>query len=361
MILYSNLGTEKQLNEIIFAGAHDAGINAGGGSAKTQTFDIFLQAASGVRFFDVRVSGHVDSEGGVTHQTFHGKNLNILGLKKKVEGEKFSYHKLAGAWGMELEKICNDAREFVTAFPSEFLILKFDKSKNAPSIAQACRDLLGPNLYTGGGNVNTKTLGELGGKVIVAFMPDNFAELKLGQGLGITPIKNLYKPPSGYEIGYPGLQYWGAGGTKWWNGKTDKGKMKENVKTQSKIMNKASTGIYAKCPPADPNAIGMMYWTSTGAFRSVEKRNKRMWRDHSGMGDLWLSSFQDYIDNAMPDNINKCSFSAGGALKMFMPNIVMIDFADALKCEQIYGLNALSGNMLVDIYSKLIERDIAGI
>ncbi len=66
--LYIELGPDKQLNEIVFAGSHDAGISGGGSNAKTQSLDILGQAQAGVRFFDVRVAAQSQVDHGLARR-----------------------------------------------------------------------------------------------------------------------------------------------------------------------------------------------------------------------------------------------------------------------------------------------------
>lgn len=62
MISYYALSKKKQLNQIVIAGTHDAGITGGGSGVQTQSLNIGEQAATGVRFFDVRVAAAVTSQ-----------------------------------------------------------------------------------------------------------------------------------------------------------------------------------------------------------------------------------------------------------------------------------------------------------
>jgi hypothetical protein len=264
---------------------------------------------------------------------------------------------------MGLNEILQDAKRFVTTgeYTSEFLLLKFDKSTNYRLIAETCIRELGTSLYSGGGNINTKTLADLAGRVVVLFPPDSVSEVPVGYvNLGIQFWKNLYKPPSGYTNDFNGLQYWGAGGTKI-NNKSFEGKIQENINTQKSILSKAATGIADKtkteglikkktvlvqrgCGAADPNAIGMMYWTTTGVKKSIKERNDMMWDSNhvGGLREIWESGLFDYMTQALPSNVDMASFSSGGMLKLFMPNIVMIDFAQHAKCKHIYALNQVA-------------------
>jgi hypothetical protein len=380
-LLYRTLGMGKQLNEIVMAGSHDAAITRGGVNEKTQELDILPQARAGVRFFDIRINArlipHPDKPGVDAAQltAFHGPSVaqGLLTPKKTrftTQGERTTTTNLrAGTWGLSLTKILRDAKAFVTRghSASEFLILKFDKSTNYEWIATQCVNDLGDSIYSGGGNLNTKTLEELQGKVIVVFPPESRNEVGLPlRHSGILFWKNLYKPPSAYADNFQGLQYWGAGGTKL-NNKGFEGKIRENIATQKDILNKAATGVADKtktkgvgrkrtvvvtpgCAAADPNALGMMYWTTTGVNKSIRERDALMWRlaHRGGLTEIWDSGFSDYMWNALPPNVDMCSFSSGNMLKIFMPNIVMIDFADSDKCRHIRDLNFHAMTRLVE-------------
>jgi hypothetical protein len=62
-IMYSKLGEDKKLNQIVMAGSHDAGITKGGANAQTQDLDIGGQALAGIRFFDLRVAAFAKGRG----------------------------------------------------------------------------------------------------------------------------------------------------------------------------------------------------------------------------------------------------------------------------------------------------------
>src|SRR5262249_39807531 len=150
---------------------------------------------------------------------------------------------------------------------TEFLILKFDKCKNWGLIAEACVDVLGDTIYKGAGNLNIKKLKNLKGKVIVLFGKDGYRDIPneyKARG-GILPFKNLYDGGV-YDEDYNGLQYYGKGGTKVTN---TIDKTEENYKKQKELMRKGAK--------KDVSVMGMMYWTTTGVFESIEKRNRKMW------------------------------------------------------------------------------------
>ncbi|HTE40376.1 MAG TPA: hypothetical protein VK629_06095 [Steroidobacteraceae bacterium] len=354
MISYYELGPSKKLNEIVMAGSHDAGITAGGGNVKTQDLDIYDQAKAGVRVFDIRITGAIVKQGAagpvVALKAYHGGSG-----KSKVEGTdlrtgqatnmKVKSMSLAGVttgeYGMTLSKILGDAQKFVRENASEFLILKFDKCHNWLQIAEACVSILGAAIYKNGGNLNKKTLRDLAGKVIVLFTAEGIEAVHHLYGVpqGIMAVQNIYGGKAAYSENYHGLQYFGKGGTK--VTKPFK-KQSQNVKKQSKIMAEAGGG--------NQNVMGMMYWTTTGIFESIKKRNNGMWAkpNVAKLQSMWDNG----LNNAIMSRVNTVAkidgFAGGHIFKSFMPNIVMIDFADDEKCRQIFELNTTPVTFLVD-------------
>lgn len=138
---YSLCGSDKKLNEIVVAGAHDAGITGGSDNVQTQDINVGDQARAGVRLFDLRVKSLLGDA-----RTYHGKMIN-----PKLKST-------AGAYGEGLSRILRECRAFVEVGKgsTEFLILKFDKCTGYRDIAAECIQLLGPVLYCGGGSLNTK-------------------------------------------------------------------------------------------------------------------------------------------------------------------------------------------------------------
>jgi hypothetical protein len=355
MINYYELGKTKQLNEIVIAGTHDAGITGGGSGVQTQALNIGQQAMAGVRFFDVRIAAAVTSQTDVHGRpvaelrAFHADDKVVMKLDRKVvlkgagpDPVKLKQSKLAaGAFGQGLTDMLQQARNFVhsNVGGSEFLMLKFDKCTNWAHIAQACRDVLGLALYKGGGNLNTKTLEDLRGKVIVLFSSKGLAETH-GATNGILGFKNLSADGKAYERVYDGLQYYGKGGTSPFN---PVAKIKQNVKKQTKLM----TGAAAL---ANPQVIGMMYWTTTGLIESIKKRDDGMWDSPNvaKMKALWGQGLGEFVDSrvSLPA---KNALAKGQQRRGFFPNIVMIDFADDTKCQQIRDLNDLAAHHLASL------------
>jgi hypothetical protein len=344
MLKYSNLGTGKQLNQIVMAGSHDAGITEGGSNVQTQNMDIYLQAYAGVRLFDLRIAGAVvkDKGGGKTAElkAYHSAKqfastssrlVKDLGQQVNVKTSTLA----GGEFGMGLQKMLMDAKKFVDQNDDEFLILKFDKCSNYKLIATACIRFLGDRIYTGKGNLNTKTIGQLGGHVIVVFSEKGLLEVRSDYSakMGILGVKSK----GGFEPLFDGMQYVGKGGTSI---ALPFFKTAQNKSNQAKLMKAGGDG--------DQNMLGMMYWTTTGVFESIKKRNDSMWTENkqSALRKLWSNGLSKSIESRLTKNIDPAKDSAGGMLKTFMPNFVMIDFSDASKCKTIYDLNSVAATAL---------------
>jgi hypothetical protein len=377
-IEYYRLGSQLQLNEIVMAGSHDAGITGGPGNVQTQDVGIGLQAIAGVRIFDLRIKAFrgatVNGQKTVDMKAYHGlneetrinRNRPVAGtnvqasmkLSRMTEG-------ILGASGESLTTMLTEAKGFVRAHPTEFLLLKFDKCDNWQAIADVCVQLLGDNgvqnssvLPTGPRNLNVSKLENLQGKVYPLFMKKGFDELDHNTRMtsGIMPIYNLLESEGGYDAGRAGLQYWGKGGTSATSWASDQNKIQQNIDKQSTLMDKANRGYIIRrklhnnksIPAANPNVMGMTYWTTTGTFRNIEERNNTMWQQQQM--PLLKRMWEDCIHEAIlartaglqiPERIMSTYMKA-----RFIPNFVMIDFADPGKCRTIFELN-VHGTQLV--------------
>ncbi|MGY1411053.1 MULTISPECIES: hypothetical protein [unclassified Luteimonas] len=353
MISYYQLGGNKKLNEIVFAGSHDAAITQGGGNAKTQDLDIHGQASAGVRLFDIRITGSIlkkgESDKVLALRAYHGtgskKVQTGLDLRTGNRTDLSVKSMSGGTYGLTLSKILTDAAKFVKENDTEFLILKFDKCDNWGAIAEACVDLLGDTIFRTRGNVNLRTLRELRGKVVVLFSKAGQAATGLDNPVrhGILVFQNL-KGGGGFDQDFDGLQYFGKGGTSILKPFS---KISQNVKKQSSLMRK---GI-----GCGPEVMGMMYWTTTGVFESIRQRNDTMWTKvkRESLKKMWTNGLYESIQERMSSAMNGRVHSNGPVLKAFMPNIVMIDFADEGKCKTIYELNVVASVDLTDVATVL--------
>jgi hypothetical protein len=92
----------------------------------------------------------------------------------------------------------------------------------------------------------------------------------------------------------------------------------------------------------------MMYWTTTGLTESIYKRNEKMWSEPkvAKLRQLWSEGLADSIESRLASNVDPTAAASGRVLKAFMPNFVMIDFADAGKCRTIYDMNSVAATAL---------------
>jgi hypothetical protein len=380
-ITYHQLGADRKLNEIVIAGSHDAGITGGGKNERTQNKNILEQAKAGIRFFDMRVAGHVVRGANgkeMRLETFHADPMvqrNAKGrfqpadLPLPAQKAKVMSLPVGGTWGEGLREMLAQAKAFVTnpTSSSEFLIFKFDKSANWEMIAEVCVLELGDQIYAQRGNLNTTRIGDLAGKVVILFPSSGITAIaKIDQRVSqkILGWQNLSSQGSSYEPTFKGLQYFGKGGTNPFSGGDHASKVKQNEKKQGSLMEKATSerkyytsrfnklmGNYRVDPPVPPDTMGMMYWTSTGITESIQKRNDAMWTNPNvnRMKKLWAQGMEEYYMGTQHHDTMKLPLSdraksaqQGADRKKFMPNIVMVDFADQDKCKLIYDLNHMS-------------------
>lgn len=359
-VTYYDLGHNRPMHQLVFAGTHDAGITGGADNAQTQDLEIYGQAVAGARIFDLRVAAAAlttatDGTTIIQMKTFHAdpklmteKKMNAIDIATNAQSRLTRTKLRAGEWGLSLTKVLMQAKSFVTDHPTEFLLLKFDKCKNWNIIAQACIDVLGTSIYSDGGNLNTKTLFDLRGKVIPLFSAKGALATRYNYTHGINVWKNLKaedEPGAAYLAGFNGLQYFGGGGTdplKFWKGKGSK--IDENESTQKKKMMKMAQDTNANAP----EVLGMMYWTSTGLKQSIRERDAVQWnqRNMTRLQQLWNDGLEESISTRLPSSLNMENYSAAGFLKVFMPNFVMVDFIDQGKGNFIKSLNAISATEL---------------
>ncbi len=356
-IQYSALGHNKKVNEIVMAGSHDAAITSGGIRAQTQERSIHAQAYRGVRIFDIRIAGQRTGLSGAKLSAFHGSNTPST-VNKKVGGVKQDIEvtrMVLGAWGMDLDEILVSAKRFIDSYPDEFLILKFDKSSNYEMILQACQTKLGTRLYTKTGNIADQTLAYMAGHVVCAFMPDGFAELqRVGMDIsdGAAQIVNLYgggtKPDP-----IDGLIYYGKGGTsvvqpaKYAFKSPVDAKFKQNIDKQSRLLADANMQNLSR------DVMRMMYWTQTGMVRSIKGRDEKAWTTESKdkLKQLWADGGYDYMKDNVPRAFGLESHSTN--FKLYLPNFIMIDFANKDKGQTIYNLNLLSRPDIIQLNASL--------
>lgn len=357
-ITYYDLGHNRPLHQLVFAGTHDSGITSGAENAQTQDLNIFEQAEAGARIFDVRVTANVLTERNgksiIQMQTFHAdpklmknKKVNTINVRTDQESKQTRTILRSGEWGLSLSKVLQQSKRFVEDNPTEFLLLKFDKCKNWGLIAEACIDILGGTIYTGGGNINTKTLFDLRGKVIPMLSQKGSLATNRNYTHGINVWKNLKsekEPGKSYMPNFNGLTYYGGGGTNPLAGGSAQKKVQENIEKQGKKMKKMAGDVAAGAP----EVLGMLYWTTTGLFKSIRERDAIQWnqQNHTKLAELWAAGLEESITTRLPNSISPTNYSSGGLMKVFMPNFIMVDFIDAGKGRFIKDLNNIAATQL---------------
>lgn len=372
---YAVLGGATKLHQMVMVGTHDAAITQGHSNVQTQNLDIGAQADAGVRFFDLRVAAkEVTLPGDVKSiqlTAYHGdlvkekRNVAVKGEQRQIKVSTMNYE----GWGLSMTQIINGALAFFNnpVNGSEFLLFKFDKCDNWLSIAEACVDGLPNHLYMGGGHLNTKTLEDLKGKVVVMFPPKGIEAIRpamekarkalMGNvagrnaaGLdGIVPWQSIQKDKVAYDHTKLNFQYCGGFGDSMGKATTG-GKIQKNYDKQVENMTSATT--------KDPRVIRMMYWTTTGVLQDIEDRNREMWQPPMLKGFLsaWDKGLSNTIVNHTPNLPNALNPVAANQIRKFFPNIIMIDFADQDKCDLIFDLNLLTTGLVAKGQSLIAQR-----
>jgi hypothetical protein len=195
----SRIPDQRELRDVIMPGSHDAGVWPEVLEKKNlpkaqwaicQNGDFFAQATCGSRFFDCRVYLRKYKQGlsledrlrtahfaGITETNFLSGNKGKVplvdergGVKWKKKGKTGG----AGAYGGTLLQCMQDAIMFVTAWPREFLIIRFSHTGEPDCLVAAVRVWSEENgwtnkIYMGQGNIALKTMGDLRGKVVMIF------------------------------------------------------------------------------------------------------------------------------------------------------------------------------------------------
>ncbi|HTV42645.1 MAG TPA: hypothetical protein VMF08_18925 [Candidatus Sulfotelmatobacter sp.] len=363
-IRYRDLGGSKRLQEIVFAGSHDASITSGSSSAQTQDLDIGGQAAAGVRLFDLRILARKFKDGGASLVGYHGvargKSTSQFTSSHTGKTQDVKTNSdIMGEFGQKLSTMLKQGKDFVEK-TGEFLIFKFDKCSNYPLVADYCTKLLGTAIYKPIGIEFSKlTLNDLKKKVVCVFNDGALKEMKgYGAKDGILGFRSL-KGKDGvgvYDPEYPGLQYYGKGGTDWKKiYQTNNMKMKDNQDIQKKML----LAMARQEDDFAANVLGMMYWTSTGFTSSIRKRNENTMWGGTGvarMGQLWREGLEASISTQLQrDQIKTLTYKGVTRMKAYFPNIIMIDFADPGKCKTIYDLNKVAEEKLAAAYNKYAQ------
>ena len=353
----------KRLCDVVFPGTHDAGIYGSGlgATARTQNLSLGEQAKAGVRYFDLRIAT-IKTATGLEQRAYHAPAL------KNVKSDAGNYQKpslaksvavglFTGHGGDRLSQMLDQARAFVMQNAGELLILRFSKCGDMVDVANQCLLKLGGEHFAGNVNLNVALISTLQGKVVTIFDQGDFAKFPapLKTTPGILPVKSLFNSDGAhpaYEPTKPGLQYFG----KYSNTRS----IEKNIKKQMETL--------AQAPATSPELLGMMYWTLTTkigekltrTFESIEARDRKMWNSaQQALTTAWKAGVKDHIV-ARAGHQHRQWMSKGypptaigRSAKSFMPNIIMMDFADPNRCATIWNLNLATADMMTRMADDL--------
>lgn len=403
-VSYYDLCKNRQLNEVVLMGSHDAAIATGGANGMTQTLDILAQAEAGARFFDMRVAAFRTSTlgGKVELRAYHdamkmssptlrgNDRMKVADLGNQKRNNVKVHTTTLGEKGFGLQAMLQDAFAFLRDNDQEFLIFKFDKSENWALIHEVCeqefqrafadsaltRNYAYQSPNPTARNLNELEVRQLAGKLVILFPASAFAAIGAStnqtaddlHAAGYLKWKNLYAKSetsaTQYDAAFQGLQYYGKGGVSA-SGSGDTGKIDLNTAKQGALMQgqgdykrkkdgwrgkvgQTDKGTHAG---ADPNAIGLMYWTTTGpSWSGILERNKKMWKPAVRQQMMALG-----LQNADPSLARLGNGAAGNAVKPFMPNIIMVDFVDPKKGQVIHSMNFDSGSVIAQELQRMDE------
>jgi hypothetical protein len=176
-------GGTLRLKDIVMPGSHDAGVFAAGHVTKRlgikeawaicQSAGFRQQANNGSRFFDCRVFLQKEKWWKDDDADKYNKRLRMghFANEKKVLGGQG----IGGAYGGSLRDAVSDAIAFVTANPTEFLILRFSHTGSPEMVNDALTSWIEGDphwkskIYCGQGNIAEVRVRHLRGKVIMIF------------------------------------------------------------------------------------------------------------------------------------------------------------------------------------------------
>ena len=327
-----------ELRTIVIPGSHDAGL-AGqyaeslGVFVKsmtvTQSEHVGMQALKGSRFFDVRIM-------------LKGKELT-------------SYHSVKdsrwlGGKGQSFESILNDLCDFVRGNPSEFVIIRLSHLQDSKNVFEALRDWIDSNqnyVYKGTGNLATKKVSELAGKVVLIIEAKKLKANKIAFG-NMSRIPNQ---KDGFHCFYQNKK--GAlpdvtDGLCVCGEFSNKKSLQDVVRKQ--VDNYSRHDQHRNCQGSQAHLYSV-YWTATGGnieentkkqltpinFRAMMKK-MNLDPDKRKLGPL--SNIKDWSDYITQANDARKKY----AIKSIsMPNVILYDFIREEISREIIGLNDLIG------------------
>ncbi|HEY6640814.1 hypothetical protein [Povalibacter sp.] len=306
----SKIQNDPQLIEMVLPASHDAGVYGDSLTrvacpkryARTQGSNIYNQAMSGSRVFDVRVFlKRIKDEAG---------NSVLEPTMGHFAAEKFKWPKVGkstgafGGYGGSFMTAVRDAVAYVKTYESEFLILRISHTYCPENVRAALSQFMatGDNasyVYNQNGNIATCSLDELRGKVVMVFASEFHHGFSARDG---------YLPMYRYETGTPTVSGLCFCGTY---------KSKKDMKDVLQVAQTAADEHSGH--PKDH--LHWVYWQQTGGNVSSNTQGKG--GAHARLGDF-IQEIQIKMRN-------------GG--QWSLPNVIGHDFVNEVTCRQIIELN----------------------
>lgn len=327
-----------ELRTIVIPGSHDAGLvgqcaQSLGVFVKsmtvTQSENVAMQAIKGSRFFDVRIM-------------LKGKELT-------------SYHSVKdsrwlGGKGQSFESILDHLRDFVREHPSEFIIIRLSHLQDSKKVFEALRDWIDSNqkyVYKGTGNLATKKVSELGGKVVLIIEAKKLKADKIAFG----SMSRIPGQKDGFHCFYQNKK--GAlpdvtDGLCVCGEFSNKKNLKDIIRKQ--VDNYSRHDQHRNCQGTQTHLYSV-YWTATGGnieentvrqltpinFKTMMKK-MNLDPDKRKLGPLSnIKEWSDYITHANDARKNYAIKSIS------MPNVILYDFIREEISQEIIRLNDLIG------------------
>jgi hypothetical protein len=313
----------KWLRQIVIPGSHDAGVY---GTAQTitrgipgfvskpqnsivcQHSDFGMQAMAGSRFFDCRVFMRKTRD--ATGAKVYEQKLGHFFKEKVVKSKQPAM----GGYGGALTAIVGQALDFVIANTSEFIILRFSHTYHPTECVNAIQQVIASKpayagaVYKQTGNIATKTIGSLRGKVIMVF-DEKFNH-------HITPTQGIHR-----------FKKFSAGATHI-DGLSTCGVF-ASTGSVSKVHAESIKGVekHVRDHAGTPGHLHFIYWQQTGGDvyknTTAPKKAGKDWSGgaHTNLGDFLYELWQQSTENVKP------------------ANVISHDFVSADTCGRIIRLN----------------------
>lgn len=312
--MYTTIKPNTRLCDMVMPGSHDACMymltddhgkvrTKSDNKIITQNLSILDQLMSGVRMFDIRIYKNKAMQLHAGHFT-----------EQKITGGGKGKSDRFGGFGPSLIDILDQVRTFLDRLPSskETVVLKFSHvhADNRNQLVSEVMKVLGNKLYRNNKltTIGDRQIGEMRGKVIAIF-EKGF----VGTGASKCHVINFENAKSKTR--------WETATNK--GGKlilrgvySNKRQLKNIIKKQATLLAEWNK-IYRQ--PIYHGELMQLYWTST-------------WHPGSPLG-----SAQNIELNTTPLWVPEARQKLCELIKLYKPNVTIMDFASEAKCRLILG------------------------